>query len=149
MKHVHTLPGFSHALTSWQDLLREEGYSGNVLWIFHEDITWHDGKFFIRLPLPEVNQSFVTQLYERGCEKGLGVMLSLFCFIGDDCYCYIWIPKDVREAELALLAGLKFSIPSKPPTAQSVLDEHEWRQHTQLGQHQGAATWLNHLPNRS
>lgn len=150
MEHVHTLPGFDQALTSWQNFLREEGYVGNVFWIFRDDITLHDGRFFLRLPLPEINQSLVTQIYEQGCEKGLGVTLSFFCSIADDCYCYIWTPKDAREAELALLAGLKFSIPSQPPTAQAIFDEREWRQHNQLGQRQSADTWwLNQLPNRT
>lgn len=78
MEQVHTLPGFDHALTSWQNFLREQGYVGNVLWIFRDDITWHDGRFFLRLPLPEMNQSLVSQIYERGCENGLGVTLSFF-----------------------------------------------------------------------
>lgn len=149
MGQVRTLPGFDHAVNSLKAFLLEQGRSDDLRWIFKEDLTWHDGKFFLRSPVPEENQSFAGQLYERGSEQGLGVMLDVFCLAAGTPYCYVWVPSDERDAELALLAGLKISVPFEPPIAQTISDKDEWNKHCSLGRKQGAHVWLERLPSRS
>jgi hypothetical protein len=90
----------------------------------------------------------VAQLYEGGCEQGLGVLIDMFCLVTSQPCCYIWVPKNEREAELALLAGLKFSAPSNPQVAEPVFNDANWRFHASLGQSSGADKWLDHLPTR-
>jgi len=149
MQHIHTVPAFDHAIDSFELFLTEQGQSGNVLWIFRENITWHGGKFFVKFPLSEENRSLVAQLYKRGCERGLGVLIDMFCLVSSQPCCYIWLPQNERDAELALLAGLKLSAPSKPQVAQPVFSDALWRFHTWLGRRSGAERWLDRLPRRN
>jgi len=149
MDHTNSWASFSDVMVNFRRFLTEQDRPGNVLWIFREDITWHDGTFFLKFPLPETNESLVAKLYEHGCEKGLGLMLDVFCMVAGELCCYIWIPKDARDAELAMVAGLKFSVPSSPRIATAVFDEREWKKHQQLGERQNADNWLNEVPRRS
>jgi hypothetical protein len=148
MEHTHTLPAFDLAIDRFELFLTEQGQSRNTLWIFREDVTWHGGRFFIKLPLPGENRSLVAQLYERGCVRGLGALIDVFCLVNSQPYCYIWIPTNEREAELAQLAGLNLSAPSNPQVAQPVFSDALWRFHAWLGKRSGADKWLDRLPNR-
>jgi hypothetical protein len=149
MQHEHIIPAFNLAIDSLERFLKEQGQPQKALWIFREDITWHDGKFFIKLPLPAENQSLVTQLYAYGCSQGLGVLINMLCVVDSQPCCHIWLPKNEREAELALLAGLKFSSPSNPPIAQAIFSSALWRFHVWQGRHSDADKWLDQVPKRS
>jgi hypothetical protein len=149
MQPKHTLPAFDHAIDSFERFLAEQGHSGNVFWIFREDITWHRGKLFVKLPLPSENQSLVAQLYERGCVQRLGLLMDMFCLVASQPCCYIWLPQNEQDAHLAQLAGLKFSAHSNPPIAQPVRNRLLWLIHGWLGKRAGAEKWLFQLPKRS
>jgi hypothetical protein len=148
MQHTHTLPSFDLAIDSFELFLKEQGQTGKLLWIFREDITWHGGRLFVKLPLPGENQLLVAELYERGCVQGLGALMNVFCSINSQPCCYVWIPPNQREAELAQLAGLNLLAPSNPQVAQPVFSDALWRWHVWLGKRAGAEKWIDRLPIR-
>jgi len=118
-------------------------------WVFREDITWYKMRFFVKLPLPAENEIMAARLYERACIKGLGVSMEVFCQIESDPYCYIWLPEDSRQAELALVSGLKLSVPTKVITAQRVFNPLLWWALKKLGKSSSAVGWLDRVPERS
>ena len=142
------MPTFQLAIKQFQDFLANEGHSKSLLWICREDITWHDFKFFIKEPLPEENELVVEKLYERGCKRGLGLSLDVFCLLGSQPCCYIWLPEDERDAELAMVAGLKLNVPVEPTVAEPVKNWLLWRRHRKLGERSGAERWVERLPQR-
>ena len=145
---VTQMPTLQEAIKQFREFLAKEGHSKKPLWICREDITWHNFKFFIKQPLPEGNALLVEKLYELGCEAGLGVSLDVFCLLDSHPCCYIWEPENKREAELAMVAGLKLTVPLNPILAKGVKKWLFWRRHRWLGKRAGAERWLERLPQR-
>lgn len=142
------MPTFQEAIQQFREFLAEEGISKEILWLCREDIAWHDFKFYIRKPLPKENEQLVEKLYEHGCERGLGILLDVFWLLDSHAYCYIWLPEDERDAELAMVASLKMSVPKKPVLAEPVKNRLIWRRHRRLGELAGGNRWLEKLPQR-
>lgn len=142
------MPGFQEAIKLFREFLTKEGHSKKILWLCREDIAWHDFKFYIKEPLSDENERLVEKLYEGGCERGLGVWLDVFCLLKSYPCCYIWLPKDERDAELAMVTGLKMTVPIKPVLAKPVKNCLIWRRHRRLGERAGEERWLEQLPQR-
>lgn len=142
------MPTFPEAIEQFREFLTKEGHPKRILWICREDIAWHDFKFYIKKPLPAANERLVEKLYEQGRERGFGVSLDVFCLLDSYPCCYIWLPEDEQEAELAMVAGLKMSVPVNPALAKPVKNWLLWQRHRRLGERAGGERWLERLPQR-
>lgn len=142
------MPAFDDAIGQFLTFLTNQCLSSTVYWIFREDVTWHSHRFFIKQPLPAENYTLVKTLYERGRNRGLGILIEVFCLIESQPYCYIWLPEDERDAELALVHGLKLSVPVKLMVAQPIYSRMLWQMHKWAGKRASAEVWLERLPQR-
>ena len=146
MTSTEPTPTFARAVDDFQKFLAEQSVSPELVWIFREDVVSHDGAIFIREPLPKVNIAIAETLFERGWKRGLGVSLDVLCLVGSRHCGFIWLPKNEREAELHLLAGLKMSVPSKPMVASSVRNWFKWQWHKWFDE---KSYWLEQVPPRN
>jgi hypothetical protein len=106
------------AARRFSEFLRNNGYSGNVRWITSADVVVDpQGKFWVRNRSESCLQQAELR-YRLGVERGLGVALSAVCANEETTFASIFIPRDKRDAECAMMGkGLKLSCPTaKRPT---------------------------------
>ena len=82
------IPAFEDAASQFREFLERQGFAGEVLWIFREDVSLaRDGRVWIRLPLPPDNADRTRAQYESGRQRELGVHLSVFCSLESKSCC--------------------------------------------------------------
>ncbi len=108
---MKTKLNFQEACEAFKNFLSQEGRPHQLLWLFREDVLTYQRKILLRWPLPQSNEILAAQLYEIGREKGLGINLEAFCWVGKYCCCYVLIPEDQSAAEGLMMTELKFNFP--------------------------------------
>ena len=123
------VPPFSEAVKQLQQFLVGQQLSPELWWVFREDVTANKQRILIKEPLPTENQRIAEALYERGCQRGLGIRLEILCLFESRPCCYVWLPKDELEAENSLMLMSRFiiSIPTALPLARGVKNGLLWR----------------------
>ena len=139
-------PDFARAVEDFQQFLAEQSVSSELVWIFREDVASTKGRIFIREPLPKENVAIAETLFKRGLKRGLGVSLDVLCLVGSRHCGFVWLPENEREAELHLVAGLKMSVPSRPPVASPVHSRFTWQWHKWFDE---KSYWLELVPRRN
>jgi hypothetical protein len=109
---------FAKATYEFLRFLKQSKVANQVYWIFPEDIALADGRFYIRTPVPDLNLVRASVKYSEGLDRGLGIELSVVCWIEDCAYSTVYVPADERDAELHLMpfglpTRLKLSYPSR------------------------------------
>jgi len=94
---------FNQAGAEFLSFLKRENVANKVEWIFPEDLQVVDGGFYIRVPIPGGNLARASAKYSERLERGLGIALSVICWIGDCAYANVYFPHADREAELHLM----------------------------------------------
>jgi hypothetical protein len=112
------LPPFEDAVARLRAFLASEGFKTDIIWICREDVFQQWPKLYVKVPLSN-EKSLAEETYNEGVTRGLGVELSVFCFVAGSPCCYVWIPKDEIDAEYRMLGGLKLTIPK--PDRQTVV----------------------------
>lgn len=144
------IPLFEDAARQFREFLEREGFVGDLLWIFREDVAVdREGRVSVRLPLPSENPDRARAEYERGRQGGIGVHLSVFCSLESKPCCFVWVPQTERDAESAMVSGLKLSAPKSPRTARAFKESLANRVLTWLGSDPQGDPWLEELPRRS
>ena len=108
---------FNLAVSEFLDFLRRESVANQVEWVFPEDLQLVD-RFYVRMPISDDNVARAAATYRAGLVCGLGIRLSVICWIGDCAYSNVYVPDNDREAELNLMptglpTRLKLSYPSQ------------------------------------
>ncbi len=104
---------FSLAVADFLGYLERARVANRVEWIFPEDVQLVDGRFYVRVPIPDRSLARAQADYQKGIERGLGVELCVICWIGECACSHVYIPENEREAELHLTpSGLKMSYPT-------------------------------------
>jgi hypothetical protein len=103
---------FDAAVARFQQFLRANNYSGEILSVMPEDVLMTGRRFiYVRVPIPAINESTV-------------------CRMNESTYCNIWFPKSVEEVPqgiwphdgtLKLSAKDKSSSPAGRPITLGVL----------------------------
>jgi hypothetical protein len=89
---------FGAAVARFQQFLRANNYSGNLVWVMPEDVLTTGKRFIcIRLPIPAINEMKARRMYEEGVAAGRGLVMSTVCQMNVSTYCYVWFPKSVEE----------------------------------------------------
>jgi len=143
----NAMPPFQEAVEDFRAFLATQGVNSKLLWIFREDVVWHQYRVFIRQPLPSNNERAVEVLYKRGVRRGLGISRGVLCLLKLRPCCYIRLPADEEDAEYAMLSGLKLSVPVNPLEARSVRGRLQWLTRTWRDQKE-AHQIFTELPSR-
>jgi hypothetical protein len=141
------MPAFNEAVEHFRKLLVSQQISSELLWVFREDVTSHKRRVLVKEPLPFENERIAALLYERGCQRGLGVQLDVFCLLGSRPCCYIWLPEDEYDAHY-MIGNLKLSVPTDLLPARSVNSNLMWRVHVWLDERSGWNKAGERLPRR-
>ena len=142
------MPVFGEAVKKFQKFLVSQHVSSELLWIFREDVISRKRRVLIKEPLPSENTRLVESLYERGCQRGLGVQLDMFCLLGSRPCCYVWLPEDEIDAQYMMVGGLKLSVPKDWLHARWVKSNLVWRVHVWLDEQSGWNKAEDRLPHK-
>ncbi len=122
---------FDAAVARFQQFLRANNYSGEILWVMPEDVLMTGRRFiYVRVPIPAINESKARRMYEEGVAEGRGLLMSTVCRMNASTYCSIWFPRSVEEVpqgiwphdgSLKLSAKDKSSSPAGRPITVGVL----------------------------
>ena len=107
-------PPFDTALDAFLCFLVEQGFSKELVWVFREEVTNCRRRYWIRVPVPEMNAVLAQRHFERGRQRGLGVTLELFCRLEGRSACFVWWPEDEEAASYAMQGPLKLKVPTEP-----------------------------------
>lgn len=121
------MPTFVNAVGQFRNFLISQQVSSELLWVFREDVTSRKQRILVKEPLAAENGRLVESLYERGCQRGLGVQLDAVFLLGSRVCCYICLPEDKSDAEHLMISGLKLSVPTDLLHARSVRNNLMWR----------------------
>lgn len=143
------LPSFEDATAQLQAFLGHQQHSQEIVWICREDVFQQWPKLYVKVPLPN-ESSLAEKIYKAGVRRGLGVEISVCCFVTGLACCYVWIPKDEIDAEYRMLHGLKLKIlePSHQITV-SVKSRIRWFWIKFWGSRDHRRTWTEEIPQRN
>jgi len=89
---------FGAAVGRFQQFLRANNYSGNLVWVMPEEVLTTGKRFiYVRVPIPAINEMKARRMYEEGVAAGRGLVMSTVCQMNASTCCYIWFPKSVEE----------------------------------------------------
>jgi hypothetical protein len=146
---IQEMPSFDDALKQFHAFIVQQGLPPDLLWVFREDVSFDGQRILIKEPLPSDNVRLVESFYERGCRRGVGVLLTVLCLLDSHSCCYIWLPEDEIEAIESLTAGLKLSVPTSPASAESIKGWFGWQLYNWLGRRSGLNPLVERLPRRA
>lgn len=122
---------FDAAVARFQQFLRANNFSEEILWVMPEDVLMTGERFiYIRVPIPAINELKARRVYEEGVAAGRGLLMSTVCRMNASTCCNIWFPKSVEEVPkgiwphdgtLKLSAMDKSSSPAGRPITNGVL----------------------------
>jgi hypothetical protein len=122
---------FSAAVARFQQFLRANNYSENLVWLMPEDVLTTGKRFiYVRVPIPAINEMKARRVYDEGVAAGRGLVMSTVCRMSASTYCYLWFPRSADEVPqgiwpqdggLKLSARDKSSSPAGRPITHSVL----------------------------
>jgi hypothetical protein len=121
------MPPFEEAIKQFQNFIEEQGGSPDLLWVFREDCGWWKRRLFVRMSPRLRDADQFRARYERGVARGLGVQFIVLCSLAGSSCCFLWTPRDEMDAEYAMIAGLKLSVPMAPERAYAIRNPLLWR----------------------
>lgn len=105
-------PPFDVARSRFCDFVSANQRCDELRFVIAEEIVHLTGQVYVRLHQRE-NTALVEEQYATGIERGFGVHVNVYCFVGNQALCYIWLPRDAQDADYRMLSGLKFSVPTE------------------------------------
>ncbi|HEY1471190.1 MAG TPA: hypothetical protein VGF61_19265 [Candidatus Acidoferrum sp.] len=105
---------FGATVARFQQFLRKNNYPENMVWLMPEDILL-SGKqsFYVRVPIPDTNETNARNIYDQGMAHGRGLLVSTICEMGASTCCYVWFPKRPEEEPQGIWprdGSVKFSV---------------------------------------
>lgn len=124
---------FEEAASFFRQFLADQGENGKILWTFREDVysrnlETHERDFWIKLPVPAENDSYVKRGYEIAQKLNLGLGISAYARCDDGLCCTLIIPADEEDAQYLMLgpSGVHYSLVQEMPTAFTVRSRLKW-----------------------
>ena len=123
---MHLESTFEEALASFQSFLMQEGYPGNVFWIFRDDI-WKRAPddVLIQYPPPAKNEILARKVFDEGCARGL-VSIDAVARTAGGIATTVWFPKFDNEEVQGWERGMKLAIIQPFPCAK-IITPVRWR----------------------
>ena len=128
MNQDQEAPPFEEAVKESQWFIANQRLSTDLLWVFREDLSSFKRRILIKEPLPKDNREMAAALYKWGCQEKNGIRLEILCLLGAKLCCYVWVPRDMDEAErhLHLLSEFLMSIPERRLNAHGIRKPLVW-----------------------
>jgi len=123
------MPPFDEGLATFLRVIRDQGVSTDLLWVFRKDITTCRHDVWIRLPVSTDNIKRAQRDYEEGRRRGYGVGLEVLCLIRGRSACTVRL-SGYRTAGKPLYGAMKgplyVSVPTTPVEARPVRSTWTW-----------------------
>jgi hypothetical protein len=102
---------FEEAVSRFQEFLRKNGWSANLVWVESADLLISGrGAIYVKLPVPSENLTHARDQFTLGMSNGLGILFGTICELKNATCCFAWVPKDQAEQVRSLMgSGLKMS----------------------------------------
>jgi hypothetical protein len=85
---------FTAGVGRFQQFLRQNAYSDNVIWLLPDDVLPSGKRFiYVRVPIPATNEMKTRETYDEGVAAGRGLLMSTTCEMEDSTCCYVWYPR--------------------------------------------------------
>jgi hypothetical protein len=92
------MESFVEAKSKLSAFLKDKGRSGEIIWIFREEIARIGGLAFYRIHNRNKNEKLASQVYELGLQKGFGITVASQFYSDLYTAAYVWVPKNEIEA---------------------------------------------------
>ena len=145
---METLPDFATAVHRFQEFLREQKLSDNLMWVWREDVMFWRRQLYVKLPLPPENETSARMTYGEGKNLGFGVCLAAFCLLEGIPCCHVWFARDAEDGSRHMCSGLKLSIPTPLRMARPVRNRFRWSAMNRLSARKESIAWDGSLANR-
>lgn len=118
--HMNDIPKFEDAVASFHHFLTENGHTGDVIWVFREDV-WKRSPtdVLVRYPPARTNLALAQKVFAEGRERGL-VDVHAIAATSDKIAATVWFPKFPNEEIQGWNQGMKLSIAQPLPRAKIV-----------------------------
>ena len=105
---------FEEAVSQFQEFLRKNGWSTNLIWVEPTDLLLTGSPaIYVRLPVPAENLALAHKRFALGMSNGLGILFDTICELKNASCCFAWVPKNPTEqADHLMGRGLKLSAPA-------------------------------------
>ena len=114
------IPEFSEAVREFQSLLRREGMTTRLIWVFRDDLYQsHSGRVFVRWPESTQTHQLVEKVFADGRAKGLVELVALGD-AADWIAATVWYPKYESEDVQGWSQNMKLAIRQPLPRATRV-----------------------------
>lgn len=148
---------FEGAVVAFRTFLSDNGLDEPILWVFQEDTLSREQKtltydFWLKLPLPEENESFARMHFELGKRRGFGLGLAAFAQCDEGVCCGFVVPTDEEDAQYMFMGPehLKFSfITSDMPVAKVVRNDMRWRMLKSFAMHSKPGCFFVYLASKA
>ena len=116
---MNDIPDFAEAVDLFRDFLTKTGHSGEVFWVFRDDV-WRLSPTYawVKYPPPAKNASLAKKVFSEGRERGL-VEISGIATAAQKVAATIWFPKYDNEQTQGW-EGMKMTIYDPLPDAKLV-----------------------------
>jgi len=95
---------FDEAISLFQDFLRKNGYSPNLVWIEPADVLIPlRREIYVKLPVSRNSVDRARALFTVGMTKRLGVRFGTVCALRNATCCHAWVPANQAEHESRLM----------------------------------------------
>ena len=103
---------FVDAVTKFQEFLKANKYSAEIVWVQPDDVLLTDKRlFYVRVSLPHAREKMAQQMYEEGIARQRGVLFRTICDLDGATGSHVWVPASDDEAARSLMpSGLKLSV---------------------------------------
>lgn len=124
---------FSEALAHFRSFLDEQGETEPIVWTFVEDVrsrktNRYETDFWIKLPIPQENESLARDSFKVAQKRGLGMAITAFARCKDGLCCTIMMPKDEEDAQYSMMspAGIRYILVNELTIATDVTSRISW-----------------------
>ncbi len=126
-------PPYGVALAAFLRFMEEQGFSTELVWVFREDVTNCRRRYWVRVPVPEINSVLAQLYFEQGRQNGLGVTLEVLGRLEGRSACFVYWPENEEAASYAMQGPLKLKVPAETINIIPVRWRWQW----------AAQCWLN------
>jgi hypothetical protein len=118
---------FDEAVARFGAFLQDNGHTGDILWIFADDLTSRATDTWVRWPTSDNNRDKTRQLYES-LKNGSGIRFHARCRVREFICTTIAGPKPDDAQTGRFISGLTLSVTTPLSEAKPVDSQSRWKQ---------------------
>ena len=118
---------FDEAVARFRSFLQDNGHTGDILWVFADDLTSRATDTWVRWPTSDDNRDKTLQLYES-LKNGSGIRFHARCRVREGICSTIAGPKPDDAQTGRFISGLTLSVTTPLSEAKPVDSQSRWKQ---------------------